>query len=69
MYASPKLSFLSRGSLSEPFESTVGLKQRDVLSTLLIDLFINDLPNELSKIPKTSDTDIPTLATTKINSL
>jgi len=69
MYSSPKLSLVSRGHLSEPFEATVGLKQGDVLSTLLFNLFINDLPKELSKKHKVNDVDIPTLADTKINSL
>ena len=49
MYATPKLSLLYEGKISQSFSTKIGLKQGDVLSTLLSNLYINDLPDFLNK--------------------
>ena len=40
MYKTPKISLLYKNKVTEPFETTAGLK--------LVDIFINDLPSLLA---------------------
>ena len=54
MYNSPKASIFTDGMYSEPFETRIGVKQGDVLSTLLFNIFVNDIPHEISKQSKYS---------------
>ena len=48
MYATPKVSLLYEEKFSQSFSTKIGLKQGDVLSTLLFNLYINDLPDFLN---------------------
>ena len=48
MYATPKVSFLYEGKISQSFSTKIGLKQGDVLRTLLFNLYINK-PAEVFK--------------------
>ena len=65
MYKSPKASIFYHGMISELFETQIGVKQGDVLSTLLFNCFINDLPKEIS----TNSKDPVTLFNNPIDSL
>ena len=47
MYKSPKVSLIHQDEISQTFLKTIGLKQGDVLSTILFNIFINDLPWQL----------------------
>ena len=70
MYISPKLSLICNDKITETFESKIGLKQGDVLSTLLFNIFINDLPEILiGHSNHSKNEEIPELDKTKINSL
>ena len=71
MYKSPRASLYYKGKISEPFDTTIGLKQGDPLSTLLFNLYINDLPELLNLRGKTSDQleATPKLGNTDISSL
>ena len=44
MYKAPNISLLYKSKVTEPFYTTIRLKQGDVLSTIFFNLFINDLP-------------------------
>ena len=48
MYATPKVSLLYEGKFSQSFSTKIKLKQGDVLSTLLFNLYINNLPDFLN---------------------
>ena len=71
MYKSPKVSLIHQDKISQTFLKTISLKQGDVLSTILFNIFINDLPWRLLENSRSSDTinDIPYLDDTKINNL
>ena len=71
MYKSPKVSLIHQDKISQTFLTTIGLKQGDVLSTTLFNIYINDLPRRLLENSRSPDTtnDIPYLDDTKINDL
>ena len=43
MYKSPKVSLIHQNKISQIFLTTIGLKQGDVLSTILFNIYVNDL--------------------------
>ena len=57
--------------ISQTFHTTIGLKQGDVLSLILFNIYINDSPRQLLENSRFPDTinDIPYLNETKINNL
>ena len=71
MYRSLKVSLIHQDKISKTFLTTIGLKQGDVLSTILFNIYINDFPRRLLQDSRSSDTisDIPHLDDTKINDL
>ena len=66
-----KVSIIQQDKISQTFLTTIGLKQSDVLSTILFNIYINDLPRRLLEDSRSPDTisDIPNLDDTKINNL
>ena len=70
-YATPKVSLLYEGKISQSFSTKIGLKQVDVLSALLFNLYKNDLPNILNKESnsKEDQLQIPKLDNVTINNL
>ena len=66
-----KVSIIQQDKISQTFLTTIGLKQSDVLSTILLNIYINDLPRRLLEDSRSPDTisDIPNLDDTKINNL
>ena len=71
MYKLPKVSLIHQDKVSQTFLATIGLKQGDVLSTILFNIYINDLPWRLLEDSRSPDTasDIPYLDDTKIKNL
>ena len=71
IYKSPKVSLIHQDKVSQTFLATIGLKQGDVLSTILFNIYINDLPWRLLEDSRSPDTasDIPYLDDTKIKNL
>ena len=71
MYKSPKVSLIHQDKISQAFLTTIGLKQGDILSTILFNIYINDLPRQLLEDSRSSNTisDIPYQDDTKINNL
>ena len=71
MYKSLKVSLIHQDKISQTFLTTIGLKQGDVLSTILFNIYINDLPGRLLEDCRSSDiiNDISYLDDTKINNL
>ena len=71
MYKSPNVSLIHHDKISQTFLATIGLKQGDVPSTILFNIYINDLPRRLLEDSRSPDTirDIPYLDDTKINNL
>ena len=71
MYKSPKVSLMHQDKISQTFRTTIGLKQSDVLSLILFNIYINDSPRQLLENSRFPDTvnDIPYLNETKINNL
>ena len=49
IYSSTKVSLSYNSYVSTPFSTSIGLKQGDILSTMFLNLFINDLPMLLEK--------------------
>ena len=49
------MSLLYEGKISQSFSTKIGLKQGDVLSTLLFNLYINYLPGFLNKESNTEE--------------
>ena len=43
IYSSTKVSLSYNSYVSTPFSTSIGLKQGDILSTMFVNLFINDL--------------------------
>ena len=71
MYKSPNVFLIHQDKISQTFLTTTGLKQGDVPSTILFNIYINDLPRRLLEDSRSPDTirDIPYLDDTKINNL
>ena len=71
IYKSLKVSLIHQDEISQTFFTTINLKQGDALSTILFNIYINDLPGRLLEDSRSSDTinDIPYLDDTKINNL
>ena len=61
MYRSPKVSLIHQNKIRLTFLTSIGLKQGDVLSTILFNININDLPKRLLEDSRSSDTiyDVP----------
>ena len=68
---SPKVSLIHQDKISQTFLTTISLKQGDVLSTILFNIYINDLPRRLLENSRSLDAinDIPYLDDTKISKL
>ena len=71
MYKSPKVFLIHQDYISQNFLTTIDLKQGDVLSTILFNIYINDLPSRFLEDSRSSDTmnDIPYLDQSKISNL
>ena len=71
MYKSPTVSLTHQDKISQTFLTTIGLKQGDVRSTILFNIYINDFPRRLLEDSRSPDalSDIPYLDDTKINNL
>ena len=71
MYATPKVSLLYEEKFSQSFSTKIGLKQGDVLSTLLFNVYTNDLPDFSNKEINTEEDQlrIPKLDNVAINNL
>ena len=71
MYKLPKTSLIHQDKISQTFLTTIGLKEGDVLSTILFNIYINDLPGWLFEDIRSSDTMkyIPWQDDTKIKNL
>ena len=66
MYTSPNISLIYKNKVAKLFSIIVGLKQGNMLSTTLFNLFINALSSALDT---TMHNKYPTLNTTDIKSL
>ena len=56
MYKSPKVFLIHQDYISQNFLTTIDLKQGDVLSTILFNIYINDLPRPLLENSRSPDT-------------
>ena len=68
MYKEPNILLLYKSKVTEPFYTTIRLKQEDILSTIFFNLFINNLQSLLANIsngnnekPKLEDTYVTSL--------
>ena len=68
MYKEQNILLLYKSKVTEPFYTTIGLKQEDILSTIFFNLFINNLQSLLANIsngnnekPKLEDTYVTSL--------
>ena len=70
-YATPNISLLYEGKISQSFSTKIGLKQGDVLRTFLFNLYINNLSDILNKESdsKEDQLHIPKLDNITINNL
>ena len=71
MYATPKVFLLCEGKINQSFSTKIELKQGDVLSTFLFNLYINYLSRFLNKESNTEEDQlhIPKLDNITINNL
>ena len=71
MHKSPRVSLIHQDKIGQTFLAAIGLKQGDVLSTILFNIDINDLPRRLLENSRSSDTinDILYLDDTKTSNL
>ena len=62
---------MHQDKISQTFVTSIGLKQGDVLSTILFNIYISHLPRQLLENSRCPDTinDIPYLHDTKIKNL
>ena len=60
MYATPKVFLLYKGKIYQSFSTKIGLKQADVLSTLLFNFHINNLSEILNKQSNTKEDQLHT---------
>ena len=56
MYKSPKVSLIHQDKVSQIFLTTIGLKQGDLLRTILFNIYINGLPRRLLEDSRSPDT-------------
>ena len=68
MYKEPNILLLYKSKVTEPFYTTIGLKQEDLLSTIFFNLFINNLQSLLVNISN-GNNDKPKLEDTNKSSL
>ena len=68
MYKEPNILLLYKSKVTEPFYTTIGLKQEDILSTIFFNLFINNLQSLLVNISN-GNNDKPKLEDTNKSSL
>ena len=71
MYKLSEASLIHQDKISQTFLTTIGLKQGDVLSIILFNIHINELPGQFLEDSRSSDNinDIQYLNDTKINNL
>ena len=71
MYKLSEASLIHQDKISQTFLTTIGQKQGDVLSTILFNIHINELPGQFLEDSRSSDNinDIQYLDDTKINNL
>ena len=68
MYKEPNILLLYKSKVTEPFYTTIGLKQEDILSTIFFNLFINNLQSLLANISN-GNNEKPKLEDTYVSSL
>ena len=68
MYKEPNILLLYKSKVTEPFYTTIGLKQEDILSTIFFNLFKNNLQSLLVNISN-GNNDKPKLEDTNKSSL
>ena len=68
MYKPPNISLLYKNKVTEPFCTTSGLKQGDILSLIFFNLFVNDLVSLLTDTSNRNN-EKPKLENTNISSL
>ena len=68
MYKESNILLLYKSKVTEPFYTTIGLKQEDILSTIFFNLFINNLQSLLVNISN-GNNDKPKLEDTNKSSL
>ena len=56
MYKSRRVSLIHQDKISQTFLTTIGVKQGDILSTILFNIYINDLPRQILENSRSVDT-------------